>query len=146
MRSVRHPAGCMEDCVTGQPFVVAGYATQCRTVTLDLADFCVEPDADALRSHLFREEMTEVCVEILEQAIAAVHQGRVDTQTVEYGCKLNRNIAAPDDDDAPRQRVEIEGIVRGNAVFRAFNVRYSWMASRRDQNILRRECAAVHVN
>src|ERR1700728_2400668 len=115
----------MEDGVTGQPFAVAGHATQCRTVTLDLANFRVEPDADALRCHLFRKEIAEVRVETLEQAIASVHQCRVDTQTVEYGCKFNRNIATPDDDDALRQRVEIERIVRGNAILRAFNVRHS---------------------
>ena len=107
---------------------------------------------DALQGP-FRQDLNALCHRDLQQAIAnllvvsaqnlvgAIHERHLHTELVEDSGKLVCDIAGAHDHDAPRKRVEMERVVRGDAELRAGNLRNVRTGSRGDQDDSRAELA-----
>jgi hypothetical protein len=84
-----------------------------------LVDACEDVPGDdtnaALRVEL-GEAVAQILVEAAQDLIAAIDEGRLGAEICEDTCKLDRDIAAAGDDDAPRKLRQVEGLVRGNDV------------------------------
>ena len=82
------------------------------------------------------ERDADVVVEAVEQLLAADQLDDLGAEPVEDAGELDRDVAAADDDDAPRQRRQIERLVRGDGVLDAGHVRHRRVAAGGDQDVL----------
>ena len=69
-------------------------------------------DLDAAPAHLLRQRDAQIVVKAVEQFLAPDDFDDVAAETAEDTGELDRDIAAPDDDDLARQRRQIERLVR----------------------------------
>ena len=89
---------------------------------LDGLDRLPRDDLDPAPLHLAAQVGPHVVVETTQDVFAAIDQRDLGAEPVEDAGKLDRDVAAALDEDAPGKLVEMEGFVGGNDVFEAGNL------------------------
>ena len=107
---------------------------------LDPREDLAGDDADAARRHRRRQPVAQILVEAAQNFIAAIDQRHVGAEAVEDRGELDGDIAAARDDDAARQFLQMECLVRGDDMLDARQFRVDVrMAAGRNQNGFRRD-------
>ena len=86
---------------------------------LDLRQRGLHGELDAGALGLDVQVRAQVVVEAAQHAIAAMHDARLGAEPVEDVGEFQRHVAAADDENAPREFLQQEGLVRGDAELEA---------------------------
>ncbi len=95
---------------------------------------------------LLGQRVAQVLVEAAQDLLAAVEQRGLGAEAVEDAGELHGDVAAADDHDRGRQRVEVEGLVGGDGVAGAGQVRHDGAAAGGDQDGLGRDRAVARLD
>src|SRR5258707_13022265 len=86
-----------------------------RTLRLiDASDGLAGDDPDAAFLHLAAQMGAQVLIEAAQDVLAAIDQRDLGAEAIEDGGELDRDIAAALNEHAVRQRLKMEGLVRGD--------------------------------
>ena len=77
----------------------------------------VEPEVDSLALEFRGQAVAQILIEAAQNLLAAIELRHLAAQAVEDAGELHRDVAAAEHGDAPGQFFELEGLVRGDAVF-----------------------------
>ena len=89
----------------------------------DLLERRVELEVDPLRQRDLQQPVADLLVIMAQDAVAAIDQGHLAAELVEDAGEFVGDIAAAGDHRALRHRLEVEHLVRGDAVLGAGHVR-----------------------
>src|SRR6185503_14327044 len=78
---------------------------------------------DAALAHLIAQMFAHVVVEAAQDVLAAIDQSHFAAEPGEDAGKLDRDIAAALNDDAPGQFRQMKSLIRGDRVLEARNLR-----------------------
>ncbi|MPL84493.1 hypothetical protein SDC9_30458 [bioreactor metagenome] len=141
-RGVRHPAGGVKHGIEGLAAAVAAGDHKARRGLLDALHDKPGVDRDAARRHLLDDQVAAFGVEAAQQR-RAVPQRHPGAQPLEDAGEFAGDIAAADDQDALRQRLHLEDLVRGHHVLAAVEFGHEGGAAGGDQNVLGADHLAI---
>ena len=101
----------------------------------------VETEIDALRHRNLKQPVAYLFVIAAQQGGGAIDDRHMAAELVKDAGKFIGDIASADDDDPLWALVEMKHLVRGDAMFRAFDVGHDRPGASRDQYIFRRHFA-----
>ena len=113
---------------------------------LDGGDVRIESKVDPALSHLAGEGAADVVVEAAQEQRPPVELGHLDPEAREDARELDRDVAAPDDDEPFGQPVEVEHVVRADGVLDSGDVGEGGLAAGRDEDVARGDRAARDVD
>jgi hypothetical protein len=90
--------------------------------------------------------LDEVAIECLERYVPAMEDRRARAGPRGQVCELERNVAAADEDDARRQRVELQEVVAGQHVLRSGNAERRRPSTRGNHHLPRLETSSFDLD